>query len=613
MKERWNKDKKFRMQIILAALLLLVLIAASIYTVFIKPRLSTETYVYKEEEVVKGDLILGIMESGSLSLGESSVDYNLNLEVDDEDEDDSDDEDDEEEEEIKYLEIEEVYAVSGQRIKAGDALFKLTDDSVAAVRRNLSADLAEAQIALSEAQTDYNISLLSAKSTYDTSVKAGERAGSDYQASLTKSEAKITGLEGEIKLLELEITKAQEMLADEDFLESLSDAQTAYDQAKTKYEETDVHNATAYVSNLSDYQQAEETLEKLQEEKKGYEDTITDNQAAISEKQQEIEAARVSQVLDNQEAENTYNSAKLEGELAEEIYNYTTESLSDTVTQAQNDFDELQTQMDEFEAFVGKDNIVYASEDGLVTSVSYEAGDDLQNTGAMLTYSKEDEYTVSIDVSEEDVAAVSVGDQVDIVFTAYPHQTFVGTITSITTSATTEHAATISYPITIHVEGDTTLLYGGMTADVTFVTDSVTDVLYVSKKAVFEENGKQYVYKQTASGGREQVEVETGFADMTSIEIKSGLSEGDIVYIKSIMNTAETQESKEDASKEEQGESSEGTGENDGFPSGDFSDGEFPGGDFSGGEFPGGDFSGGEMPDRSNSGGGFQNNRGGGR
>ena len=106
MKERWNKDKKFRMQIILAALLLLVLIAASIYTVFIKPRLSTETYVYKEEEVVKGDLILGIMESGSLSLGESSVDYNLNLEVDDEDEDeeDSDSEDEEDKEkEMKQL------------------------------------------------------------------------------------------------------------------------------------------------------------------------------------------------------------------------------------------------------------------------------------------------------------------------------------------------------------------------------------------------------------------------------------------------------------------------------------------------------------------------------
>lgn len=545
MKEKWNKDQSFRVKVILAALILLLLIAASVYTVGIKPYRSTETYVYIEEEVSRGDLILGIMESGSLSLGECSVDYTLELEAaeDDDEEDGEDDEDDEEE--IKYLEIEEVYVVTGQRIKEGEALFKLTDDSVASVRRNLRADLSEAQIALSEAQTDYQTSLLSAKNTYDTSVKAGNRAQTDYQAALLKSAAQITALEGEIEVLELEIRNAQEMLADEEFLESVSDAQTAYRQAKVKYEETDVHNATAYVSNLSDYQEAEKALNQLLEEKQGYEDLICDNQSSISEKQQEIEAARVSQVLENQEAENTYESAKLQGELAEEIYHYTMDSLEDQVIQAQNEYDTLQTQMDEFEAFVGEDHVVYAPESGLVTQVVYEAGDDLRNAGTMLTYSREDDYTVSIDVSEEDVAAVSVGDQVDLVFTAYPDQTFKGTIISITTSATTEHAATISYPVDIHVEGDTTLLYGGMTADVTFVTDSVEDVLYVSRKAVFEENGKSYVYRKSASGTREQVEVVTGFEDMASVEIQSGLSEGDTIYIKSVMNVQEQEASDE--------------------------------------------------------------------
>ena len=69
MKEKWKKDKKFRRNCILAGLALVVLLGASVYTLFIQPNLSTETYVYKEETVVRGDLILGIMESGSLSLG----------------------------------------------------------------------------------------------------------------------------------------------------------------------------------------------------------------------------------------------------------------------------------------------------------------------------------------------------------------------------------------------------------------------------------------------------------------------------------------------------------------------------------------------------------------
>lgn len=602
MKEKWIKDKRFRVKLILAALVFLLLIAASVYTVAIKPNLSTETYVYIEEEVQRGDLILGIMESGSLSFGESSVDYTLDLEVDDEDEDDDDDGSEDEEEEIRYLEIEEVYVVSGQRITEGEDLFKLTDDSVEAVRRNLSADLAEAKIALAEAKTDYNISMLSAKSTYDTSVKTGSRAAADYEASRTKSASQITLLEGEIRVLELEIVNAQEMLVDEEFLESISDARLAYEQAKNIYEDTDIHNATAYVSNLNDYQEAESTLNKLLEEKEGYEDTITDNQEAILEKQQEIAAAQTSQVLENQDAENTYESAKLQGELAEEIYSYTVEALEDTVTQAQTEYDDLLSQMETFEAFVGEDHIVHAPSGGLVTRVVYEAGDDLKDTGAMLIYSEADDYTVSIDVSEEDVAAITVGDQVELSFTAYPEQTWTGTITSITTSATTEHATTISYPVTIHVEGDTALLYGGMTADVTFVTDSVEDVLYVSRKAVFEENGKTYVYRKSASGAREQVEVETGFEDMASVEIISGLSEGDIVYLKSIMNTSPENE-EEDAGEEAQ-ESV--------LPEGDW-DGSMPDGDFSDRNVPDGDFSDRDRPDGGGFGGGFPGNAGGGR
>ena len=74
-----------------------------------------------------------------------------------------------------------------------------------------------------------------------------------------------------------------------------------------------------------------------------------------------------------------------------------------------------------------------------------------------------------------------------------------------------------------------------MTADVTFVTDSVEDVLYVSRKAVFEEDGKTCVYRKTENGGMETVEVETGFTDMSHVEIKSGLSEGDTVYLKGLM------------------------------------------------------------------------------
>ncbi len=564
MKEKLRKDKKFRRNCILAGMALVILLGACVYTLFIHPNRSTETYVYKEETVARGNLILGIMESGSLSLGESAVMYELDLELDEEENEENGDEESEDEDEdentSKYLEIEEVYAVSGQRILKGDVLFKLKEDSVDAVERKLESALTEAKITLSNAQTEYKISMLSAKSTYDSSVKEGSRAAAAYQAAITAGGERIKGLEGEIRMLELEIAMAQEKLTDEDLLDSYEEAKAAYTSSKSRYEETDLHNSTAYTSNLSDYQQAKSQLETLEEELQGYRDTITDNQVEIEKKRKEIEEAEAVQSLDNQKAENEYQSASLSGELAKEIYDYSVDSLSDAVIRAQNELDEIQMKMDAFREFVGEDNRIYAPEDGLVTGVSSEAGDKLKDIGAMLTYAKENEYTVNIDVSEEDVAAISVGEHVELSFGAYPEQTWEGVITSITTTATSEYASTISYPVTILVQGDTSLLYGGMAADVTFVTDSVEDVLYVSKKAVFEENGLNYVYKKETKGkgteARVKTQVETGFSDTASIEILSGLEEGDVVYIESIMNM------KSEKTKKEEKEPDYGTNKN---------------------------------------------------
>lgn len=543
--ERLRCDKKFRKKMILFAGILLLLLLAGLYTLVIRPARSRENYVYKEEAVNRGDLVLGIMESGSLSFTEKEVAYDLDLSLiyDDDESDSDDDKEDDEEDADKYLEISQVYVVSGQQVEEGDALFSLTESSVAAVRRKISAALAEAEISLSTVQTEYETSLISAKNTYDSSVKKGNRASEEYQAATSQSSARITGLEGEIELLTLEITQAQEALADEDFLESISEAQTAYTSAKNKYEDTDVHNATAYISNLDAYEQARETRDQLLTQKETYENTIIDNQSEIEKKQKELQSAQTDKVLDDQQAKNDYNSAVLSGELAQDIYDYSTESLQDAVTQAQSTYDELQQLLDDFNVFVGEDGTVYAPEDGLLISVNCEEEEELTGESTLISYTTRD-GTVSIDVSEEDIAVISVGSSVEIVFTAYPEETYEGTVLSITTTAASDYAATISYPVLIGVEGDTGKLYGGMTADVTFVTDSVEDVLYVSRKAVFEEDGKTCVYRKTENGGMETVEVETGFTDMSHVEIKSGLSEGDTVYLKSLMTAGSDTDSK---------------------------------------------------------------------
>jgi len=173
-----------------------------------------------------------------------------------------------------------------------------------------------------------------------------------------------------------------------------------------------------------------------------------------------------------------------------------------------------------------------------VTAVNYEAGDELEETGAMVTYTEEDKFTVSMDISEEDITSVAVGDKVTLEFSAYEDETWDGQVSAITTSVSDNHSTTISYPVTIDILGDTTTLYGGMTADVTFVTDSVSDVLYVSEQAIVYEDDKSYVYIRSGND-YEKKEITTGFSNGSVTEVTEGLSEGDTVYIQSKVSASQ--------------------------------------------------------------------------
>lgn len=155
---------------------------------------------------------------------------------------------------------------------------------------------------------------------------------------------------------------------------------------------------------------------------------------------------------------------------------------------------------------------------------------------------------------------MKVGDSVDIAFSAYDGESYSGTIESITTTATSRSSATISYPVVISIQGDTSKLYGGMTADVTFTTEEVDDVTYISAKAVVEENGKSYVYIKQ-DGGYLLTPVTTDFSNGEYIEVTSGLNAGEQYYIctqaETVTQDTGTEDEKEQQSTDEAWQSGE--------------------------------------------------------
>ena len=539
LKSLTKKQKK----LILAGITFLLLILAACYTVFIAPLLQKEQWIYKEETVERGTLKVGVTESGSLEYNTKSIDYDLDLDVSDDEEDDSDDDDDTVQ---KYLKIEEIYAASGQRVTEGEELLKFTEDSVVAVRALLQNAVVEAKADYAEAESTYELSLLEAQTDYDTQKISASYAASIRNTSGTSVTDNVASLQVQLEQKQANTASLQEKLtqAQEDY----QDALETYEAAKEGYEGVGTDNTVnfmtiqnGYLSARTKYLQAKSALTQA-------ETTVTDNENAITELTNQLAAAQAKQKIDKLDTEETYQEAVITGQNAQTTYNATVEDLKETLQEAEETKEKREEQLQAFEDIVGSDGILYATEDGVITEVSYEAGDRLTTTGALFSYATSDDMRISVDVNQEDIVDLQVGDAVDITFTAYPEDSYTGSILSINTTATSDYSNTVSYTVEISVEGELEQLYGGMTADVIFVTEEKEDVLYVSRKAIVEENGKTYVYRKAALGGRELAEVETGITNGVDIEILSGLEEGDTIYLASkVSSEAEVKSTEETA------------------------------------------------------------------
>lgn len=537
-----NKDKirRFSLKLCLIAVAALGVLTLCVYRMLIVPRLSQDTFIYKETNVQKGDIVLGIEESGSVTMNSSELNYDLTITTDDEEDDDDDDEDEDENEDAsKHLKIEEVYATKGQRISENDPLFKLKDSTVNSVKRLLESNRTEAKIALAEAKEEYNLGVLEAEDTKKETDVTAQDASALYNSTVAQLQAEIAGYSGEIEALTAEIKDLQKDLEDEDLKEELNDAYLALNAAQNTFNGSDdVQNFGAYTANTKSLNEAQEAYDKVQDKITGMKEQIETDQKTIARDQSSLEKAQAALKVKQQEAKNTYDSSVLNGQLSDEVYSYSVNSLEDSVTKAETDLQEAEDELAAFTEFVGDDNIIYSNGSGIVTAVNYEAGDELVDNGAMVTYTKSDDFTVSIDISEEDIKSVKVGDSVTIKFSAYDGETYEGTVSEINTSVSDNHATTVSYPVTISILGDTSKLYGGMTADVTFVSDSVNDVLYISEQAVVREDGHEYVYVKSGND-YEKKEIQTGFSNGTSIEVLQGLSEDEQIYIKSRVSRGE--------------------------------------------------------------------------
>lgn len=377
------------------------------------------------------------------------------------------------------LEVEEVYVAVGQKVKTGDAILKLTDESVENCRKELEDAVTEAKSEVSAANLSAAKTKLSASYSYNVSVAKGSVAEEEYQAALAELE------------------------------DAVEEAQEAFDES---------------ASLVNYYQQMIEAgvdlSESLAEEQKNYDSLYN-----------KLKSAQSAYTTKSIEAEKSYQEALFSSRNAGSQYSADVSGVDVTVEAAAAALEEAEETLTEFEAFVG-DGTVYSAYDGTIMEVGYEAGEDLSSSTAVVTFADAASVAMTVSVSEEDIVGIALGDEVIVELTAYGGETFLAVVKSIDTSVSSG-SSTVSYDVEVLLTGDTEGIFTDMTGSVTFVEKQVEDVLYVSNKAVLQEGTKAYVKVKNSDGTTEKREVVTGFSDGVNVEIQSGLTEGETVLIES--------------------------------------------------------------------------------
>lgn len=452
--------------------------------------------VYKEVTVEKGNLTVGVTESGSVTIG--TLEQTFELESSDSTGSASSAQSNAQGQtsavsaqgssttgsSVNSLEIEEVYVSVGQQVALGDPIIRLTEESVSDYREALEEEVEDASASVSSASLASEKQKLEAGYSYNLSVAEGTVAEANYQASLQE--------------LQDAVDKAQQAVND-------SASLIAY------YEEQIAAGVDLSAS--------------LAEEQNNYAKLCT-----------KLTAAQNNYTTKSIEAEAGYQSAMLSSQNAGSQYSVDVSGADNEVKNAKKTLADAKEALEEFDTCIGDDNIIYAEYAGTIMEIAYEAGDTLSSGSTIATFFDASAVTMTVSVSEEDISDISVGDVVDIALKAYEDKTYSGEVIGMDISASSG-SSTVSYDVTAAFTGDISGVYMDMTGNVTFIENKVEDVLYVSNKAIINEDTVSYVKVKDASGSIRKVEVETGFSDGVNIEIISGLDEGEVVLIEGKVKT----------------------------------------------------------------------------
>jgi len=224
---------------------------------------------------------------------------------------------------------------------------------------------------------------------------------------------------------------------------------------------------------------------------------------------------------------------------------------------------------DEIITFTDGSDPITAAHAGTITTIDVESGSRIQNSQVVGHITDYETLETVISVDELDITKMKAGQNAEITASAFPDETFEGTVTEVSKEGTAENGVS-SFSVTVQLKDPKSLLIG-MSTEVNVITESKQDVLYVPIESVQVNGEEKYVTIQEAASSNadastsDQV-VETGINDDQNIEIISGLTEGQTIELPVTTTSGNESTQELPGAGREQGFPGSGSGQ--GFPSG---------------------------------------------
>lgn len=285
----------------------------------------------------------------------------------------------------------------------------------------------------------------------------------------------------------------------------LKNAQLAYSQAQTAY---DMANAN-YEMNLANFQYAQQNLAK-------YATLLSEGIVSQAEYDQlELQASPETLTLLDKQLEQA-NAALSAATLGVENAKLAIQQAQTGYNQAEDGVSTVQDTMD--------DLTMTAPISGLISAVNVVENQYASNAQPAIVITNIDRVKVTVNVTENLINRLSVGEKVEISIPALGEEVFAGTIDTI---SPVSNMATLLYPVTIYVENPDHIIKPGMFASAKILAKELEQVLFVPTDAILIENGSYYVYLLGSNSYAEKTSVEVGMDAGFNSEIISGLKEGD--------------------------------------------------------------------------------------